>query len=280
MVDTLYGGRRQADLDLHPARRPGVARRQARHAEDCVASLKRWGGATRMGQKLMDFIDDIEAVDAKTFTMKLKRALRPGARLARQAVVERAVHDAQARRRDAADRKLIEADRLGPVHLRQGRVKPGEKDVYTRTRVQAARGAPSGLAGGKVVKVDRVEWIEMPDPQTAGERADRRRDRRHRAAAARSDPERREGHAASSSSTGTRSASRSSSASTGSTRRSTTRRSARPRCWRLDQEDYLKAQIGDRVLQGPATPRSSAARRTPSMPAPAPSPTSRRPRSC
>src|ERR1700716_136722 len=41
-------------------------------AEDCVASLKRWGKADGMGQKLMDFVASLEATDAKTITLKLK----------------------------------------------------------------------------------------------------------------------------------------------------------------------------------------------------------------
>src|SRR6202047_2547561 len=41
-------------------------------AEDCVASLKRWGRNDGMGQKLMDFTAGIEATDAGTITLKLK----------------------------------------------------------------------------------------------------------------------------------------------------------------------------------------------------------------
>src|SRR5215467_7623252 len=41
-------------------------------AEDCVASLKRWGRKDNMGQKLTDFTASIEASDAKTITLKLK----------------------------------------------------------------------------------------------------------------------------------------------------------------------------------------------------------------
>src|SRR5476649_1010952 len=41
-------------------------------AEDCVASLQRWGKRDGMGQKLMNFVASIEASDAKTITMKLK----------------------------------------------------------------------------------------------------------------------------------------------------------------------------------------------------------------
>src|ERR1700760_3462864 len=42
-------------------------------AEDCVASLKRWGAIDGMGQKLMDFTASLEATDAKTITLKLKQ---------------------------------------------------------------------------------------------------------------------------------------------------------------------------------------------------------------
>src|SRR5450432_4471055 len=41
-------------------------------AEDCVASLKRWGKADGMGQKLMDYTASLEATDARTITLKLK----------------------------------------------------------------------------------------------------------------------------------------------------------------------------------------------------------------
>src|ERR1700759_2639406 len=41
-------------------------------AEDCVASLKRWGKVDNMGQKLMDFTASLEATDPKTITLKLK----------------------------------------------------------------------------------------------------------------------------------------------------------------------------------------------------------------
>src|SRR6201989_648497 len=38
-------------------------------ADDCVASIKRWGARDAMGQKLMQFTRDIAVVDARTFTL-------------------------------------------------------------------------------------------------------------------------------------------------------------------------------------------------------------------
>ena len=45
-------------------------------AEDCVASIKRWGAKDAMGQKMMSFVKDMPVVDAKTFRIVLTR--RPG----------------------------------------------------------------------------------------------------------------------------------------------------------------------------------------------------------
>ena len=45
---------------------------------------------------------------------------------------------------------------------------PGVKVVYEKNADYVPRSEPpSGTAGGKVVKVDRVEWVTMPDAQTA-----------------------------------------------------------------------------------------------------------------
>src|SRR5437588_8375845 len=41
-------------------------------AEDCIASIKRWGARDSMGQKLMASVSGLEAVDAKTFKLILK----------------------------------------------------------------------------------------------------------------------------------------------------------------------------------------------------------------
>src|SRR5690348_7347647 len=41
-------------------------------AADCVASLERWGKRDTLGQKLMEAISEMRAVDDKTFTIALK----------------------------------------------------------------------------------------------------------------------------------------------------------------------------------------------------------------
>ncbi|MCC6471746.1 MAG: ABC transporter substrate-binding protein, partial [Alphaproteobacteria bacterium] len=41
-------------------------------AEDCVASIKRWGARDSMGQKLLSATQDFAVVDARTFKLVLK----------------------------------------------------------------------------------------------------------------------------------------------------------------------------------------------------------------
>ena len=56
----------------------------------------------------------------------------------------------------------------GPFIFKKDEWKPGEKVVYVRNPDYKPRAEPpSGLAGGKVAKVDRVEWVSIPDTQTA-----------------------------------------------------------------------------------------------------------------
>jgi peptide/nickel transport system substrate-binding protein len=54
----------------------------------------------------------------------------------------------------------------GPFIYKADESKPGEKHVYVKNpRYKPLAEPASGLAGGKVVKLDRVELIEMPDAQ-------------------------------------------------------------------------------------------------------------------
>ena len=56
----------------------------------------------------------------------------------------------------------------GPFVFKVDEWKPGDKAVYVKFDKYKPRDEPpSGLAGGHVAKVDRVEWISMPEQQTA-----------------------------------------------------------------------------------------------------------------
>ena len=163
-------------------------------SEDCIASIQRWGKRDAMGLKLMDFVKEFKAVDAKTFQMVLKEPYGLVLELARQAVVQRALHDAEGGRRDRRLQADRQPDRLRPVHLPEERVQARrEARLPEEPQVQAAqRGAlgPGRRQGGEGRQGRDRRDARRP---AAGQRADRRRDRPDRAAAARPDPDPQEG---------------------------------------------------------------------------------------
>ena len=137
-------------------------------AEDCVASLKRWGKNDNMGQKLMDFTASIEATDIKTITLKLKEPY--GLVLESIGKPSSYVPFMMAKRlaETPAGQQIPEQIGSGPFKFVKAEFQPGVKAVYEKNADYVPRKEPaSWTAGGKVVKVDRVEWITMADAQTA-----------------------------------------------------------------------------------------------------------------
>src|ERR1700712_570958 len=137
-------------------------------AEDCVASLQRWGKRDGMGQKLMNFVGSIEATDAKTITLKLKE---PYGLVLESIGKPSSVVPFMMPKRIAetpADKAISEQIGSGPFRFVAAEFQPGVKAVYEKNKDYVPRKEPpSWASGGKVVKVDRVEWITMADAQTA-----------------------------------------------------------------------------------------------------------------
>jgi peptide/nickel transport system substrate-binding protein len=137
-------------------------------AEDCIASLKRWGARDGMGQKLMQFTASMEAADAKTIALKLKEPY--GLVLESLAKPSSLVPFMMPKRiaETPVDKAISEQIGSGPFKFVQSEFQPGVKAVYEKNRDYVPRAEPpSWTAGGKVVKVDRVEWLSIPDSQTA-----------------------------------------------------------------------------------------------------------------
>src|SRR6195952_5060374 len=137
-------------------------------AEDCVASLKRWGVNDGMGQKLMDFTASIEAPDEKTIVLKLKEPY--GLVLESIGKPSSLVPFMMPKRMAETPKgqQIKEQIGSGPFKFVAAEFQPGVKAVYEKnTDYVPRKEAPSWTSGGKVVKVDRVEWITMADAQTA-----------------------------------------------------------------------------------------------------------------
>jgi peptide/nickel transport system substrate-binding protein len=137
-------------------------------AEDCVASIKRWAAKDSTGQKLMTFVSSLEVKDAKTFVMQLREPT--GLVLLGLGKPSSNVPFMMPKRVAETDpnKQIDDYIGSGPFIFKKDEWKAGEKVVYVRNPDYKPRAEPpSGLAGGKVVKVDRVEWRAISDQQQA-----------------------------------------------------------------------------------------------------------------
>src|SRR5437588_1086129 len=135
-------------------------------SEDCIASIKRWGARDSLGQKLMSFVDSMTPNDPKTFTVKLKSPT--GLLLFGLGKPSSNVPFMMPKRVAETDpnTQISDFTGSGPFVFKRDEWKPGDKAVYVKFDKYKPRAEPaSGLAGGKLAKVDRVEWVAMSDQQ-------------------------------------------------------------------------------------------------------------------
>jgi peptide/nickel transport system substrate-binding protein len=151
-------------------------------AEDCIASLKRWGARDSTGVKLLSFVSSFEPVNDKTFRIVLKEPYgllidslaKPGG--STPLMMPKRIADT-----DPA-KQISEFIGSGPFIFKADEWKPGDKTVYVKNPDYKPRAEPaSGLAGGKG-RSGRVAG--HPRPPDRGERPAGRRDRLYRSAAA------------------------------------------------------------------------------------------------
>lgn len=137
-------------------------------ATDVVASLKRWGERDGLGQQLMAHTASLAATDPNTVTLVLKDrwglvldALGKPSSMLPVIMPERIA-------RTPSSQPITDPVGSGPFMMVRSEWSPGAKIVYVRAPTYVPRAEPpSGLAGGKRANVDRVEWLVIPDAQTA-----------------------------------------------------------------------------------------------------------------
>ena len=136
----------------------------------------------------MSFVEGITVVDAKTFRLKLKE---PTGLLVALGKPSSNVPFMMPKRVAETDpnTQISDFTGSGPFVFKRDEWKAGDKAVYVKFDKYKPRSEPaSGMAGGKIVKVDRVEWRAICDYQHGRQRPADWRNRLHRAAAARSAP--------------------------------------------------------------------------------------------
>lgn len=137
-------------------------------ADDVIASLKRWGTRDSYGRQIFAVTSRIAATDDRSLVWQLSR---PYALMLQAlsktggpvpAIMPRAVAET------SATQPIRTAVGSGPYQFVESEWIPGGITVYRRfPHYNPRREPPSGAAGGKHVYVDRVEWHNIRDPQSA-----------------------------------------------------------------------------------------------------------------
>ncbi len=138
-------------------------------AEDCVASIKRWGAKDAMGRLLIASLSRMASTDKKTLVIELETPFglvldalgKPSASPSFIMPARVAATDPNEQVKDIIG--------SGPYRFSKDEWQPGNRVVYVRNADYVPRREnPSGAAGAKRALVDRVEWRYIPDAATAG----------------------------------------------------------------------------------------------------------------
>jgi peptide/nickel transport system substrate-binding protein len=135
-------------------------------AVDCVASIERWGKRNLLGQKLLEAVGAIKAIDDKSFAIDLKSPFP----LLLAALGSSNGPFMMPERLAKTDpfQQIPDPIGSGPFKFLRSEWVPGNKAVFVRNPEYVPRKEPpSFAAGGKIAKVDRVEWLYIPDSATA-----------------------------------------------------------------------------------------------------------------
>jgi peptide/nickel transport system substrate-binding protein len=135
---------------------------------DVIPSLQRWMMRDVVGQKLGASTTGISAVSPDTFEIKLSKPYPAmlfslGSGIGQVPVIMRAKDLAE-----NPDKAINSAIGSGPFRFNKEARISGALSVFDRNTDYVPRDEPAdGLAGGRQVKVDRVEWKVIPDASTA-----------------------------------------------------------------------------------------------------------------
>lgn len=136
-------------------------------AQDVAASIRRWAKRVTAGQALAARAASIGASDDRTVEIMLNRPFGPMLETLASPVLAPFVM----RERDAETDAFTQVKTTvgsGPFTFAADGYRPGERVVYRRNPAYVPRDEPAnGYAGGKVVKLNRVDWVYLPDQSTA-----------------------------------------------------------------------------------------------------------------
>jgi peptide/nickel transport system substrate-binding protein len=137
-------------------------------SNDCVASIKRWWVRDVFGQVLAMHSEALEVIDDRRFRFKLKRPFpMVAAALGKSNSSQCFIMPERVAQTDPG-RQISDPTGSGPFRFLREEWVAGVRSCYARHEGYVPRSEPvSSISGGRIPKVDRVEWTVIPDPATA-----------------------------------------------------------------------------------------------------------------
>jgi peptide/nickel transport system substrate-binding protein len=136
-------------------------------AKDAVASIRRWAARDTFGQALWLRVDELAALDDRRFVFRLKSPF-PHLTLAMGKSQNPMFVMPERLANTDPFQQVREAVGSGPFRFLPGEWNPGQRAVWAKNEAYVPRNEPvDGLAGGRVAKVDRIEWTIITDPATS-----------------------------------------------------------------------------------------------------------------
>ena len=135
---------------------------------DCIASVSRWMKRDGFGQRLETSLDEIRAVDDRTFEFHLKRPFPLLAEALGKPTANVCFIMPERVARTDANKQIDDYTGSGPYIFLRDQWLPGASAAFARNANYVPRQeVPSFVAGGKVTHFDRIEWKVIPDSSTA-----------------------------------------------------------------------------------------------------------------
>ncbi|MDB5998733.1 MAG: dppA, partial [Rhizobacter sp.] len=135
---------------------------------DAVASIQRWTARDSLGRTMTAAGAEWKVVNASTFTLTLKEPFG----LVLDALAKPSGYPAiilpERLAKAPTNAPLTEVMGSGPYVFKRDEWVPGNKVVFVKSPTYVGRSEPpSGLSGNKTSKLDRVEWLYLPDSNSA-----------------------------------------------------------------------------------------------------------------
>jgi peptide/nickel transport system substrate-binding protein len=136
-------------------------------AKDCAASIKRWARRDPFMQVLWPSVAEVEALDDRRFRFRLHKPVPLLTLALGQTQFPCFVMPERIANTDSFQ-QIRDVIGSGPFRFVPGEWNPGQRAVWAKNDSYLARQEPpDGLAGGRVPRIDRVEWTIISDPATS-----------------------------------------------------------------------------------------------------------------